>query len=472
MYRKLARSSIILAIGTALVFACSSPDPWSIDPATRPQNGGDGGAGSSSSSAGGGGGSTQNGIPCSVDAILKKKCQTCHTTDPKAGASTPLVTWDDLHATWGAKKLYELVKERIHSQSAPMPPASRLPADELAAIDEWVANGAPKADATCMGDVPTGEPQPIKCDAPGKTRIIKAPTKFKMTKGGPTDIYMCFGVDVPSDTKKHIVAFAPKVDNLKIAHHILVFQAPESFSQTPVPCEPTAASSWKMITGWAPGGGNFELPPEAGMPIQAGTTHWVVQMHYNNGQGLADQEDNTGYELCETEQLRPNDAGVLAFGSIEFTIPANTQRFDWTCDYKLDERYAGRKFFGANGHMHKLGTAIKTVRLPGGTGAPQLVFGQEPFSFEAQEKFKIEPHHEVRPGDVMRTTCSWTNPEARQVKWGEGTADEMCFNFLTYYPEIPERLLKIPLVDFEIPLQTWVTPSAPIPLTGPKCRAE
>lgn len=467
MIRKLA-----LGVATLAVIACSSPDPWSFatDPTSPSSKDGSITTPSKEGGAGQGPGYTENGLPCNVDKVLKEKCQACHTADPKAGASTPLVTWDDLQKTWGAKKLYELVKDRVRSQTNPMPPAGRLGSEELATIDAWVSAGAPSSKERCNGNVPTGEPLPIQCDAPGKSRVIKAPSKFKMTKGGKTDIYMCYGVDVPTDKKKHVVAFAPKVDNLKIAHHILIFQSPTSFSSTPVECDATASSNLKLITGWAPGGGNFELPPEAGFPVESGTTHWVVQMHYNNGQGLADQEDNTGYELCETDQLRPNDAGVLAFGSIKFTIPANTPKFDWTCDYELDERYAGRKFFGANGHMHKLGTAIKTVRLPGGTGAPQTVFGQDPFSFEAQEKFKIEPHHAVNPGDIMRTTCTWKNPESREVTWGEGTTDEMCFNFLTYYPAIPDKLLDIPLTDFSIPLQTWVTPS--VPVIGAKCRAE
>lgn len=34
----------------------------------------------------------------------------------------------------------------------------------------------------------------------------------------------------------------------------------------------------------------------------------------------------------------------------------------------------------------------------------------------------------------MNTTCVWSNPDDEAVTWGEGTNDEMCFNFLAYYP--------------------------------------
>jgi hypothetical protein len=39
---------------------------------------------------------TQTGLPCDVDAILRNRCQTCHSSPTKYGASVPLVTVDDL----------------------------------------------------------------------------------------------------------------------------------------------------------------------------------------------------------------------------------------------------------------------------------------------------------------------------------------------------------------------------------------
>jgi hypothetical protein len=59
--------------------------------------------------------------------VLKARCQTCHASPTQYGASAPLVTFDDLqNAGPGAsasKKVYELVKARIHDASRPMPPS-------------------------------------------------------------------------------------------------------------------------------------------------------------------------------------------------------------------------------------------------------------------------------------------------------------------------------------------------------------
>ena len=47
-------------------------------------------------------------------------------------------------------------------------------------------------------------------------------------------------------------------------------------------------------------------------------------IHYNNARALQNQSDSSGFQVCETDQLRPNNAGVLAFGSMDFTIPPRT----------------------------------------------------------------------------------------------------------------------------------------------------
>ncbi len=49
-----------------------------------------------------------------------------------------------------------------------------------------------------------------------------------------------------------------------------------------------------------------------------GTTHWILQVHYNDASGKnVGQTDNSGYDLCTTDKLRPNDAAVMAPGTVE-----------------------------------------------------------------------------------------------------------------------------------------------------------
>jgi hypothetical protein len=148
-----------------------------------------------------------------------------------------------------------------------------------------------------------------------------------------------------------------------------------------------------------------------------------------------------------------------------FNIPPRIASYTMRCDYKLDDRYQGVTFFGAAPHMHKRGMAISTERIPGGNGAPDPIFSQKPFVFENQETIHVD-NKKVTPGDVMRTRCTWKNTDDTSVHFGEGTADEMCFNFLAYYPAIPDRSLG------PVPIQSWISPSLPMPLVGPDCEEE
>ncbi|MBX3221515.1 MAG: peptidylglycine alpha-amidating monooxygenase [Labilithrix sp.] len=446
-----------------LAFACTAPVnslTGDDDIASKGKKGGD------AEGEDGAKNKVQSGLPCKVADVLAASCQTCHGAEPKAGASTPLVTFEDLHAEYGGKKLFELVKDRIHAEQGRMPPAARLSDAEVKAIDDWVAGGAAKSTEACdAGEGPPPATRPFVCPAPAKVTVMKASKAFAWTNGGENDRYVCFGVDELVDKKRHVIALGPQIENLDIVHHVLLFQSDKTEPNEPKPCSAIASGGWKMVTGWAPGGGNLELPPEAGFPEEKGTTHWVLQVHYNNARNLPNQTDNSGYQICSTDQLRPNDAGVLAFGSKDFTIPPRTASHTIKCDYKLGSKYAGVKFFGASPHMHTRGIAISTERIPGGNGAPQMIFEQKPFSFENQENFKLD-HKEVAPGDVMRTRCTWKNPDDRSIKWGENTDDEMCFNFFTYYPAIPD------VTAGPLPVQTWITPSLQVPLVGAKCTVE
>ena len=41
----------------------------------------------------------------------------------------------------------------------------------------------------------------------------------------------------------------------------------------------------------------------------------------------------------------------------------------------------------------------------------------------------------IKPGDVLRTTCHFATPNHNTtVFYGDGTRDEMCYGFLTFFP--------------------------------------
>ncbi len=388
-------------------------------------------------------------LPCDVAAVLENNCRTCHASPPRFGAPMPLLTLADLRAdaklTKG-KKVYEQVGVRIHDDAAPMPqaPNPRLGASDMATLDAWIAAGAPAGTATsCADNHDAGQvgPPPLACEPDQK---IRPTSKYAIPT--TSDIYVCYGFDTEASAKRHVIAGAPRIDNTKIVHHILLYQADAPVGPTPQPCGAGGGKGWRLVTGWAPGGKNFELPPEAGFAEEAGQTHWAVQIHYNNTQGLVGEVDATGYDLCTTDSLRPNDADILATGTFDITIPPRSVH-ETTCEMKVPQAFGKINVISSWAHMHRLGRAESAKRVRGGEETTLLDAPAYDFSTgAAATAIQVE----IAAGDMVRTMCRWQNTTDATVTYGEKTSDEMCFAFLTYYPKIT------------VPSFTWQAPSAPV----------
>ncbi|CAG2230298.1 unnamed protein product [Mytilus edulis] len=49
--------------------------------------------------------------------------------------------------------------------------------------------------------------------------------------------------------------------------------------------------------------------------------------------------------------------------------------------------------------------------------------------------YRFDPPLRVNPGDEIRTTCTYSSLSSNEtIFFGEGTSDEMCYGFITYYP--------------------------------------
>ncbi len=58
------------------------------------------------------------------------------------------------------------------------------------------------------------------------------------------------------------------------------------------------------------------------------------------------------------------------------------------------------------------------------------------WDFDYQSWTKID--HVLTPGEYVETKCAWQNPHEYGVGFGPGTADEMCYSFVMYYPRIED----------------------------------
>ena len=153
-------------------------------------------------------------LPCAVQRVLAGSCQGCHAAEPGNLAPMALVTHEDLVApavSDPSKQVYQLVARRIHAQHDAMPPSSsrRLTSEETAALDAFVADGAPAASDDCA-DAPTSSasaanttkitgPSADDIDRCYRLQVHDQPvagdtTPYSVSSG---EFYSCFYFDVP-----------------------------------------------------------------------------------------------------------------------------------------------------------------------------------------------------------------------------------------------------------------------------------
>lgn len=113
----------------------------------------------------GDGAAIANGLPCDIEAIVRGRCQGCHSDPPQSGAPMPLVTRTNLLATAksdATKVVAQLALDRTTSATSPMPPyGPRVPDAETAALSAWIKAGFPAGTCSDPASVVDAGPNPF-----------------------------------------------------------------------------------------------------------------------------------------------------------------------------------------------------------------------------------------------------------------------------------------------------------------------
>jgi len=183
------------------------------------------------------------------------------------------------------------------------------------------------------------------------------------------------------------------------------------------------------------------LPDVTGMTIAVpGRMYVAFQMHYNNEANVQGLTDASGLAIYRTNQLRQYETGTFLFGTIGVPVPKlmpavslsgicnSTATHDMIPD-------AGVTVYASFLHAHQRGRRIWTSVVRNGTFIGTMGNNQN-YDFNLQ-KIQLLPPMLLRKDDEYVTVCTYnTVNDTKDVAWGETTADEMCFNFLYYYPII------------------------------------
>uniref|UniRef100_A0A4W6CBV6 Dopamine beta-hydroxylase n=1 Tax=Lates calcarifer TaxID=8187 RepID=A0A4W6CBV6_LATCA len=267
--------------------------------------------------------------------------------------------------------------------------------------------------------------------------------------------YWCFIQKLPENMpKNHIVMYESVITpgNEAIVHHIEVFECSPDIRQVP---DYSGSCDDKMKPGklnfcrhvlaaWAMGAEAFYYPPDAGLPMGGkGSSRFLrLEVHYHNPLLISGRQDSSGIRLHYTPSLRRYDAGIMELGLVYtpvMAIPPKQHTFYLSgyCTSKCTQTAlppGGINIFASQLHTHLAGRGVRTV----------LVRGRKELEV-VQEDQHFSTHYQVRNsrGDVLITKCTYnTEDRSKPTVGGFGIMEEMCVNYIHYYPRTQLELCK------------------------------
>lgn len=193
-------------------------------------------------------------------------------------------------------------------------------------------------------------------------------------------------------------------------------------------------------------------PEAAGLPIGGPeySRFVMLEVHYNNPGKRDDWLDSSGLKLYYTAHLRPFDVGVLEIGleySDKNSIPPSQPAFDMS-SYCVTEctRVSlpdqGITIFASQLHTHLTGSRVWTKHVRGGTEMPELNRDNH-YSQHFQEIRILKQPVQLMPGDALINYCRYdTRSRVNVTLGGFAIREEMCVNYLHYYPKTDLEVCK------------------------------
>ncbi|KAM9324234.1 dopamine beta-hydroxylase [Gastrophryne carolinensis] len=274
--------------------------------------------------------------------------------------------------------------------------------------------------------------------------------------------YWCYITELPLHfPKHHIVMYEPVITkgHEAIVHHIEVFQCSEEYDTFPHysgPCDskmkPERLNYCRhVLAAWAMGAKAFYYPKDVGLAFGGHSSRFLrLEVHYHNPLELQGLRDSSGIRLHYTPSLRKFDAGIMELGLVYtpvMAIPPQQKEFILSgyCTEKCTETALpldGINIFASQLHTHLTGRSVTTVIVRDGKEVG-VVNEDKHFSPHFQEIRMLKKPVHVFPGDLLITSCSYNTAERSRVTVGGfSITDEMCVNYIHYYPRTELELCK------------------------------
>ncbi|MFY0533332.1 hypothetical protein [Nannocystis pusilla] len=281
-----------------------------------------------------------------------------------------------------------------------------------------------------------------------------------------SDDYHCFVIDLGTAEDRVALGYQYTPGNRKTVHHVLsTLFTPDSLAAIQAVDDETPEPGWSCfggysnipgataagaLGGWVPGVTASNFPAGTGVDVPAGAL-LVVQIHYNLGGGT--DPDRTRLDIAFAP--KEDEAGIERLKTNPFPWPAFTlppDEKDIVVEQVMSARVTAKNYpdgdafiVGVAGHMHLLGTAFSLSLVQG--GGEQTILEIPRWDFHWQGSYALVEPIRVAVGEEVKIRCVYDNTAEHraaqgmgppvEVKWGEGTQDEMCLGYLQMIDNLP-----------------------------------
>lgn len=379
-----------------------------------------------------------------ISRLFQAKCQGCHRT----GDIAPFALDSYEAATTWSADIQRVVQARIMPPWKPVDEHGKfkgdfgLTDDERQMLLDWLAAGAPKGDDA---DLPEPLPETGEWQIGEPDAVLQMPELYSVPRR--KDIYRCFVVPTGFDEDKWIKAVQIVPGTRQVAHHVILYidttgksaeldarDEEPGYECFGGPGDGVQLNPGSMLGGWVPGSRPTLLPDGVGVLLPKGA-RIIIQMHYfPAGKEYSDQT-KIGLYLAKPEEKLNKRMVFLPIVNTSFRIPAGANDQVVNAAFPMP---AGDVHMVIP-HMHLLGRKIEVNHTDLFSRPKNALIKIDDWDFNWQGFYAFTNPIRMNNLDQLKVTCrfdnSADNPKnpsnpLKDVRWGEGTEDEMCLAFV------------------------------------------
>jgi hypothetical protein len=237
--------------------------------------------------------------------------------------------------------------------------------------------------------------------------------------------YRCFAFDAAElgDAPISGLIWSDPSGGVVLHHATLYATSEERPTEAPFDCDPMPEDAMALHV-WSPGGTELTLPDGVGLELPANTRRLLIEAHVLRLTGAP--AGQASVEVCRAPSFPDKIAARLG---ISVAVPAIRPQMveTSTARCRLPEDW---HLIAAWPHMHLVGSEFHGALLRGQERLP--IVDVVTWDFTHQRTYAVDL--QAVAGDVIESTCVWTNPTSDYVLPGIYTENEMCTFGLIGWP--------------------------------------